>query len=151
MKKLLYLILTACIFFAACDFEISNNGDLDGYWQFTQVDTLATGGSADMRSSILFWSVQVNLLEIRNNTSQDSSVLFRFDKSGDILRIWNPVANIRAISDSLVTDSNMLSRYYINCHKNKDNTLETILHIKELNDEQMVLTNEAYQLHFRKY
>ncbi len=151
MKKLLYLVLTATIAFSACDFELSDNGDLDGYWQLTQVDSLQTGGSIDMRPSLIFWSVQVNLLEIRNNKNVNASLLFRFDHSGDILRIWNPIANIRTISDSIVTDKETFTPYYIIGTLGTDNTLESVLHIRELDSERMVLKNENYQLHFRKY
>ncbi len=151
MKNLLYLILTACIGFTACTFETSNNGDLDGYWQLSQVDSLKKGTSVDKRASGLFWSVQVNLLEIRNNTSPDSSIFFRFDKSGDILRIWAPIANIRAISDSVIKDSARLSAYYLHSTLRPDSTLESVLHINELNSDRMVLENNSYRLHFRKY
>ncbi len=151
MKKLLYLVLAACIGFAACDFETSDNGDLDGYWQLTQVDSMQTGGSVDMRPSSIFWSVQVNLLEIRNNKDVLRSVLFRFDKNGDRLRIWNPITNDRQISDSIVADSATLTPYYIMCTHNADSILETTLQIRKLDSEQMILQNENYQLHFRKY
>ncbi|MBQ9672416.1 MAG: lipocalin-like domain-containing protein [Prevotella sp.] len=150
MKKLLYLIISACAVFAACDFETSDNGELDGYWQLRQVDTLA-GGIADMRNSGLFWSVQVNLLEVRDNYNPFNSLLFRFDKAGDILRIWNPIVNHKRISDSIVHDSATLARYYIVGTYNADSVLESVLHIQELGGEHMVLTNKLYRLHFRKY
>lgn len=150
MKKLLYLALTACICFTACDFETSDNGDLDGYWQLRQVDTL-NGGSTDMRNSGLFWSVQVNLLEIHDNITPTNSILFRFEKSGDILRIWNPIVNNRPISDSIVKSPNTLAYYYVESYYKPDSTLEAILHIQELGSERMVLQNDSYRLHFRKY
>ena len=39
MRKLLY-IFTMLLMLAACDIHTSNNGDLDGYWQLSSVDTL---------------------------------------------------------------------------------------------------------------
>ncbi len=151
MKRLLYLLLPACLGLTACEFEMSDNGDLDGYWQFTHVDSLQTGGTADMRYSQLFWSVQLNLLEIRNNLDVFRSVLFRFDKSGDRLRLWNPIANIKNISDSIITDTAAFTPYYIRCTLNADNTLETNLLVRKLNSDEMILQNDDYQLYFRKY
>ena len=56
MKKT-FLFLATCLAMTmaatSCgDFiEISDNGDLDGYWQLSQVDTLANGVQVDMTSS----------------------------------------------------------------------------------------------------
>jgi hypothetical protein len=135
----------------ACDFETSNNGDLDGYWQLKQVDTLATGGSADMRTSGLFWSVQVNLLETRDNKNANINIYWRFEKTGDRLRIWNPIANNRAISDSIVKDPATCAGYYIQATPMADGNLESVLLINKLNSDDMVLSNNSYRLHFRKY
>ena len=41
MKRLIF-VLTICMALVACDIETSGNGDLDGFWQLRQVDTLAT-------------------------------------------------------------------------------------------------------------
>ena len=32
----------------SCEIETSHNGDLDGFWHLTGVDTLATGGKRDL-------------------------------------------------------------------------------------------------------
>ena len=67
MKKT-FLFLATCLAMAmaatSCgDFiETSDNGDLDGYWQLSQVDTLANGVQVDMTSSKVFWGVQGKFL-----------------------------------------------------------------------------------------
>lgn len=149
MKKLLYIFITLCIALTACDFETSDNGDIDGYWQLCQLDTL-TGGSTDMRHSLLFWSVQARLLEIHNNQETLKSILFSFEQNGDSLRIWNPVFNDRNISDSLAIPAD-LTNYNLDSRVNADGVLESALKIDQLDDERMVLTNSRFRFHFRKY
>ena len=149
MKKLFYILFTFCIALTACDFETSNNGDIDGYWQLSQLDTL-TGGSTDMRHANLFWSVQVKLLEIRNIEAPLRSILCRFHQDGDSLRIWNPVFNDRNISDSLALPKD-LDFYNLDYRVNAENMLESSLKIYQLDSERMVLTNSRFRFHFRKY
>ena len=100
MKKLLYLFLTMIIM-AACDFETSNNGKLDGNWQLAQLDTLSTGGSADMRASTFYLSVQHHLLEMKILNDHLKNVFFRFEQTETTLRLYNPVSDNKEISDSV--------------------------------------------------
>lgn len=150
MKKLLYLFTAICMLSTACDFETSDNGSLDGYWQLSQLDTL-TAGSSDMRSSGLFWSVQVRLLEIRNNFDANRSILFRFEQKGDYLRLWNPVADNKNISDSVITSPVTLAQYNIEGALNAEGVLESTLKVEQLDDDRMVLSNSGFRFHFRKY
>ena len=96
-------------FTSACDLHTSNNGDLDGFWQLTSMDTLSTGRSGDMRSQKIFWSVQAHLLEMRdlhdvNPGMCHEPILFRFRHEGDCLYLSEPIANNRNISDSVVVN-----------------------------------------------
>ena len=65
-KTFLFLAICLAMTMAATscsDFiETSDNGDLDGYWQLSQVDTLANGVQVDMTSSKVFWGVQGKFL-----------------------------------------------------------------------------------------
>ncbi len=143
MKKLLFLILSA-LTFAACDFEPSRNGDLDGFWQLHRMDTLATGGSADMRLSGIYWAVQGHLLELTNVKGSAINVLFRFRKEPSSLTIYNPVCDNRALSDSIVTTVEPLLPYGI-LH------LEEVFQIQSFSSEEMVLVNDLYRFSLRKY
>ena len=65
-KTFLFLAICLAMTMAATscgDFiDTSDNGDLDGYWQLSQVDTLANGVQVDMTSSKVFWGVQGKFL-----------------------------------------------------------------------------------------
>jgi len=143
MKKLLYIMLV-CFAIAACDFEPSNNGDLDGNWQLHKLDTLATGGRTDMRQSGIYWCVQGRLLEIRGLNVLGPNVLFRFKKEPATLTIYNPVCDNRDVSDSLVTSIETLKPYGV-LH------LEEVFQIETFNSDDMVLVNDLYRFHLRKY
>ena len=143
-NKYIYTLLAVIFMLTACDFEVSDNGDLDGYWQLKQQDTLATGGTTDMRNSGYYWAIQVNLLEIRDVQAHQLNVLFRFEHKDSKLRLYNPIADNRNISDSLIASPVTLEPYGL---QDIDETFDII----ELNSDKMVLENACYRYHFRKY
>ena len=89
MRKILYLLVLG-LMVVSCELETSGNGDLDGYWQMSQVDTLATGGIADTHESYIFWGIQGKLLQIRyteNNVYLGEGLLFRFENKNSMLTL----------------------------------------------------------------
>ena len=147
MKKiLLSLFVGYGALFASCDnFHASDNGVLDGFWQLTNVDTLATGRSGDVRQLMIFWAVEANLLEIRDLLSTEHiNVFFRFKRQGNQLTLSDPVADNRPISDSIVTQVNTI-RYYGLSH------LTETLKILRLDSKKMTLESERLRMYFRKY
>lgn len=144
MKQHIIGLLLAIAAFSACDIEHSNNGNLDGYWQLTQLDTIATGGSADMKESAIYWAVQHNLLEIKNVNDLLRNVFFRFEQSEATLRIYNPISDNKVISDSVVTSPVTLQPFGIQ-------HLDETLAIEQLTSSHMTLRNELFRFHFRKY
>ena len=47
-----------------CSIEMSDNGELDGYWHLERVDTLSTGGVCDLSGQLRFWAVQAKMLAL---------------------------------------------------------------------------------------
>lgn len=137
-------ILLQIIVATACTIERSDNGALDGYWQLSDVDTLATNGHADMRQSGIFWAVQARLLEVRCTSRQFHSVFFRFEHNGNSLFLSHPIVNAREAGDSLLTDPTLLRPYGLT-------QLNDTLHIGQLSVGQMVLESRQLRMHFRKY
>lgn len=146
MKKYMIIGLLALM---SCTMETSHNGDIDGFWQLTTVDTLSSGRSVDVKENGVFMAVQANLLEFRRPL-EDSismkyiSVFFRFEHADGLLILSNPVANNRPIGDSLVLDVATIRPYGLN-------HLTETLHIEHLSAEKLILRNELLRMHFRKY
>jgi len=129
----------------SCDkFHISNNGELDGYWQLTTVDTLANGNSTDMRETMIFWAVQTDLLEIRDLTNKRPSILFRFRHGANTLTLFSPIANNRIISDSIIANPATLYDYGLS-------RLTETLQVLHLSSTNMTLQSERLRMYFRKY
>ena len=79
------IVAVACsLFFTACDMETSDNGNLDGLWQLTAVDTLSTKGHRDMRETNTSWNIQGKLLQLRKT---NFIFVCHFSKEGDILKL----------------------------------------------------------------
>ena len=148
MKKLFYL-MALCLVAAmtACEFERSDNGALDGFWQMHSIDTLETGNTADMRQVGIYWSVQMNMLTIAHH-EEDELYQFRFSHDDDVLRLYDPRQCFRPGDgqriDSAITDVTVLQPLGLN-------SLDERFKVLELNHSRMVLVNSLYRMHFRKY
>lgn len=146
MRKIFYL-LALSIMLVSCELETSGNGSLDGYWQMTQVDTLASGGVADTRESFIYWGVQGKLLQIRyseNDVYLGEGLLFRFENNNSSLTLYSPFVHHLYETDEPVDDVEILKPFGIY-------RLEEKFAIEQLDDKCMVLTNDVVRLHFRRY
>lgn len=143
MRKLLYIIISACLL-TACELETPSNGDFDGNWQLRQVDTLATGGRCDMTYNYIYWAVESHVLLVRDIDNENLKIVFHFDKSADKIWIYNPnfwVTKDELIpleNDSLLTPLGIMG-------------IRDTFNIEKLNHSNLVVQNRAYKLHFRKY
>ena len=146
MRKIFYL-LALSIMLVSYELETSGNGSLDGYWQMTQVDTLASGGVADTRESFIYWGVQGKLLQIRyseNDVYLSEGLLFRFENNNSILTLSSPFVHHLYETDEPIDDVEILKPFGIY-------RLEEKFAIEQLDDKRMVLSNEVLRLHFRRY
>lgn len=146
MRKIFYLLALG-IMLASCELETSGNGSLDGYWQMTQVDTLASGGVADTRESFIYWGVQGKLLQIRyseNDVYLGEGLLFRFENNNSSLTLYSPFVHHLYETDEPVDDVEILKPFGIY-------RLEERFSIEQLDEKYMVLNNNILRLHFRRY
>lgn len=143
MRNLLYFILSL-ITITSCTLDTSDNGDLDGYWQLSSIDTLANGHSVNMRDSGIFWAVQKDLLVTRATKEPLIEVIFKFKHTSDSLILSKPHLAFRDSSDIIVTDASVLYRLGIT-------NLQEQYVILELSSSIMALKNKDLQLMFRKY
>ena len=143
MKQLAYIFFL-CLILSACEIETSNNGHLDGNWQLRTIDTLQTGGICDMSRSYIYWSVENNLLQLRDIDNSNLKILFRFEKKGDQLNIHSPFKVITKDELEPLEDDELLRPFGI-----YGTTAD--FSIEQLNSSQLVLRNEDYRFHFRKY
>lgn len=143
MKKIIYIFL-ACTLLASCDWEVLNNSKMDGNWQLRQIDTLATEGICDMAYSYIYWGIQDNLLQVRDIDNNNQRIFFRYNEQGDSLTIYSPYLAITKNELIPIEDIQTLLPLGII-------GIEDRFFIEKLNGEKMVLKNECYRLHFRKY
>ncbi len=142
MKRLISIFaLIPMMFFSSCEVEMSDNGDLDGYWQLARVDTIG-GGSCEMVTSRVFWSVQMNLLEVSKVGS--SKYFFRFKVTDDYLKVYDPYLSARNKGDVQVTDVQVLKPYGIQ-------GLEEDFKIERLDGKKMTICSEMLRLDFNRY
>ena len=83
----LFLIAALVLTLGSCEFETSNNGNLDGNWQLTEVDTLHTGGIQNMKDLQIFYAIQMRLINVSafNDPNVGGNYYFHFEHRGDSL------------------------------------------------------------------
>ena len=137
--------LMAALVLGACQFEVSHNGALDGFWHLTRIDTLATGGEADLSQQRLFWSFQGKILQIDDKDKRHPGIYMRFDHTTeDKLLLSEPYLNNRAIGDKKVEDTAPLAPYGINA-------LQESFTVETLKGNRMTLANQTLRLSFTKF
>ncbi len=145
MRHFLYSV-GLVLLLAGCDLETSDNGDLDGYWHLTRVDTLTTGGTLDTSEQLLFWAVQVRLLNVvdQSDDADHMGYLLRFEHKEGTLRVYEPYKNSRKDGDIKVDDASVLSPFGIN-------RLDETFRVEQLDGDGMQLTGDALRLTFVRF
>lgn len=146
MKKLLYLaaalvLLTAG--FSSCTLEMSENGHLDGFWNLKQIDSLENNRSANVEGERIYWSVQLNMIDVRFVDGRIDECVMKFDKNEDTITISDPCYYYHTHGDSTITDVDALRPYGIN-------SLNEKFTIEHLTSGHMILKSDKLKLYFRK-
>ncbi len=131
------MVLSVAMLLSSCDFETSGNGNFDGYWKMTTVDTLATGGTLDLTNQSRFWSVEHKILMINN-------YMFRFKRADGILTISEGHKDNLSNTKPGIDDFTPLHPYGI--HSQPE-----VFNIDHLSKKRMVLSNDTYRLSFKKF
>ena len=128
-----------------------DNGDLDGLWLITQVDSLQTGTSDNVRENVRTWSFQNNLMQFYNQKGENyddwsMTMMGRFEHTNDMLIISDPFiynrmeGNIHLTIDSV----QYLAPHYIN-------SLPDTFYIEQLTSKKMRIADDVVRLHLIKY
>jgi hypothetical protein len=143
MKRIIIYILLALatpLILQSCEFETSDNGDLDGNWQLMQIDTVATGGSNNVKGHQLFYAFQVRLLCLNAyNAAVNSKMYFHFEHTADSLKL-KPASS----DGHVMYHVDVLRPYGINKE-------QELFKIMSLSSDRMQLRSDSLLLTFRKF
>lgn len=143
MRKIFIILsIISLSFLASCEIETSDNGKLDGFWLLDQVDTLNNDSKCNYVDHRITWSFQYNLLQLSNLV--DKTILYKFEKTGNVLKLNNPCMFDRSIGDTLITDVDVLRQYGVN-------SLNESFTIMDITNSKMVLESDKLRLHFVKH
>ena len=141
--KYLSILFAFMFCLSACELETSHNGKLDGWWLLTAVDTLQTGGHANVEAQQCTWAFQGRLLELRDVPGQRGDYLLSFARHGNDLLLSHPYLSARDSGDIAVQTPQPLHPYGIQ-------TLSEQFSITTIDRRRMVLTSVSLRLYFRK-
>ena len=145
MKKLIAIIFAVSAIFTSCEMHDSENGNLDGYWYLTRVDTIATGGVNEYRGQRIFWSFQGTLLQM-NRIDIDCYYMASFSHKGNELVVENPYLYDRNNGGYYIADDTMSEIMPFGL-----NSINESFTLKTLDDHNMVLDNGKLRLCFERY
>lgn len=137
------IVMAAAVLMCSCELDTSGNGDLDGMWHLTSIDTLSTSGVKRMNEDKIYWSFQYRLLQLEDKSGAAVRALLRFEHKNGTLRLYDPYIYDREDGDKPLTDSVMLAPYGINA-------LEETFTVEGLSGNKMVLRTDKLRLSFRK-
>lgn len=143
--KILFSLITILFALASCGdlLEHSQNGELDGYWKLTTIDTLATGGQKSVSEQSLFMAVQGKIMMLNDRNNGDEYV-FQFNHADDHLKIFDARQSNRGKGDPLLTDPEGLRPFGFN-------NLEEDFTVEKLSSGKLVLNDGTLRLHFIKF
>lgn len=111
--KYLSILFAFMFCLSACELETSHNGKLDGWWLLTAVDTLPTGGHANVEEQQCTWAFQGRLLELRDVPGQRGDYLLSFAQNGNDLLISHPYLSARDSGDIAVQTPQQIGRAHV--------------------------------------
>ena len=123
--------------------ESSNNGKLDGNWNLVAIDTLESGGVADLRTDRKFWAVQGKLLEM-HDADVGTAYIFQFTFDGSQLTLFDARYNRREEGDPAVADLHELAPFGINASEEQ-------FKVEFPSRDKMMLTSAKLRLTFRRF
>ena len=139
----------AAIALSSC--EASDNGDLDGMWYLTAVDSLqaASDVHVSMKGKSHTWAFQADLVQFFNYDEDhwDGDILMgRFDCGGGQLIIRDPFIYDRMDGDRFLTLDTLP---YLSAHG--INSLPDTFAIERLDRRHLRISDHLVRLHFDKY
>ena len=151
MKKTISVLAICILCIISCTIEPSNNGDLDGYWCLTEIDSLQNGNSVDYHSARVFWAFQGSIMQTQYFEAEGGDKYTRlgyyFSKEGDRLTVSNPyLSSDRTTNDRAITDDSLFVLRPLGI-----NSREESFTIEKLTGSNMILRNDILRLHFEKY
>lgn len=141
MRNVISIILST-LALASCTLETSGNGDLDGFWHLTSVDTLATSGKTDYSNKQVFWMFQGKLCKMRE-FEEGIAIVGHFQTKNDSLMLTDMHRDDRMVDDPLITNVDELQIYGINA-------IGEHFSIVSLSSSRMTLQSEILRLNFKK-
>lgn len=96
-----------------------------------------------MTEELIFWSVQVDLLNTVDRNGIHGSYFFYFENKDNTLRLYRPCTDDRMNSDPEVTSAEVLQPFGVNA-------IDETFCIETLTNSHMVLRSDKLKLTFRK-
>lgn len=96
-----------------------------------------------MTNELIFWSVQVHLLNTADRSGAAGSYMFRFERGETTLRLYNPCTDDRMNGDPAVTSPEVLQPFGVNA-------IDETFTIETLTSSNLVLSTDRLRLSFNK-
>lgn len=150
MRKSCFITLLALLLAAPflCSCQKSDNGDLDGMWYLTRMDSVQTSKSYNVRSRRVTWSFQARIMQCfnYNEDSWKKVLMTRFKDEGTQLIISDPFIYNRMEGDIPLTADSI---HYLAPHC--INSIPDTFALEKLDKKTLIIADDVLRLTFEKY
>ena len=144
-------VFAASLFFGSCEFEASENGDLDGFWHLERIDTLANGNSADLSRLHIFWGIEHHLISARQSDFNKESMYFRFEQTRDSLMVTKVYLDHGHQDNGPIGGDIPLNKVSADLRYYGVNNIPEGFAKEALDGSKMILRSKTLRLQFRKF
>lgn len=145
MKKYILIVIGALLILGlqSCSLNTDNAPEeLEGMWHLEYYKHKGQP-TVDCMGKKLFWSFQANLLQLDDKSFSNPSILYKYDKIGNILKLENPFRYDRENGDEPLTDTNLLEVYGIKAM--------VLSYTFSINGDKLIIRDDNSELHFVKF
>lgn len=147
--RLFVLAIVSTLLLSSCDMIVrSENGDLDGMWYLTSIDSISNSTSIDTHGQRRTWSFQHKLVQYFNYDENNwtKTIMGRFDLKDDMLILRDPFVYNRMDGDYFLDQDSIELLYPYGINSIPDTFIIDKLNRKELN-----VTSNIVRLHFIRF
>lgn len=146
MKKFISVMAIVCCMLVGCETWSSDNGELDGIWYLSRVDSLENYNFSPYREKRVFWSFQGTIMQAHSSSDLLTKFMCKFERKNNSLRVYSPYLYDRMNGDEYLTEDDIIRVADFGI-----NNLDETFNIETLNNSTMVLRGNKLRLIFEKY
>jgi hypothetical protein len=149
MKQFFAIVVIILSALCSCDTWSSDNGQLDGMWYLSELDSVSNNQSINYRERKVFWSFQGTILQLHSASCPkelEKKYMCAFDYRNNSLRVYSVSLYDRMNGNQYLSEEEISE-----VRKFGINSLDETFRIESLSERVMILKGSKLRLVFEHY